>query len=317
MRHFVPSEQISFSIFKVMQKILVLLILLLSHSVQAGMHDSHYNSARMLATGRSGVAAAGRNIEDVYVLNPALLATKVTLSAFASYTTGEDSFGDDQRQFSVGLLDSTSGTWDPNMDASIADFRVFPLASALTYTNIKNDFYRDQTFTLGIAQAMSKNLAIGILGNYSRASMGSGAKETFFDLGVGFVYRWRTRLSLGLSAQNLLDSRKDEGLPFLRRAIGVGAQFRLVEFAHLRADVWNAKDLSDENQWIYRVGLENQFTDHFHLNFGVGRDNVLKTNIIAGGFSIIGPRLSLHYGVQRETSKDNLLHSVDFHLPLW
>ncbi len=284
----------------------------------ASVGDTPYNTARMLSVGRTGVAATARNIEDVFVLNPALLATKAQLSAFGSYVTGDDSLGGDQRQFSAGMLDSTMGTWDPIADLSIREFKVFPIASALTYTNIKNDDYRDQLFTLGVAQAMSQSLAIGLIANYSRAELHSvSGKKTYFDVGVGFAYRWGSRFSLGITAQNILDDRKDFSSAYLRRAIGAGLQLRLVEFAHLRLDAWNTKDASDKNKWIYRVGLENQFTDHFHFNIGLGRDNVLKTNIVGAGFSIVGPRLSMSYGVQRETSKDNLLHSVDFHLPLW
>lgn len=288
-------------------------------SLMASIADSHHNTARMLSIGRSGIAAAGRNIEDVFVLNPALLATKRDLSFFSSYISGDDSIGGDQRQIHLGMLDSSAGSWAPPDPRQINELNTFPIASALTYTNVKNDHYRDQFFSLGVAQAMSANLAIGLLGTYSQATpfVAGGRKETFFDIGVGFAYKIGSRLSLGISAQNLLDSRKDFEVPFLRRAMGAGVQFKLAEFVHLRGDVWNSKDDQDDNQWIYRVGLENQFTDHFHFNLGFGKDMVLDTNTVGLGFSIVGPRLSLHYGFQRETSKDNALHSVDFHLPLW
>lgn len=301
-----------------LQKTLFFTILVLSTCyAHASVWDGPYNSARMLSAARTGVAATGRNLEDVFVLNPALLASKAHLSTFGSYTTGDDSLGQDQRQFSLGMLDSTMGTWDP-ASVGVQDFKVFPIASAFSYTQSKNKNYKDQLFTLGLAQAMSKRLAIGLIGNYSRAEhVTSTGKETFFDLGVGFVYRWGSRFSLGISAQNILDDRKEFPVPYMRRAFGAGLQLRLVEFAHLRLDAWNAKDEHDENKWVYRVALDNQFTDHFHFNVGFGRDNVLKTNIVATGFSIVGPRLSMNYGMQRETSKDNVLHSVDFHLPIW
>lgn len=282
--------------------------------------DSNKQSAQFISLGRAGLAATGRNIEDTFILNPALLASKSGLGFFTSYAQGDLSVAQDQRQIGLGFLDSTSGSWDPKKPwAGVDGAPSFPVASALTYTNIKNDMYRDQHFNLGLAQAMSASLAVGILGNYSELGSRVGDKGgSYFDLGVGIIYRFRDYLSFGLSAQNLLDARKDfASTAHLRRALGLGTQVRLAHFFYVRADVWNSKDLNDENQWIYRIGLENNLSENFQLRLGFGRDNIAETHLVSAGFALIGPRLSLYYGFQKETSLDNVLHSVDFQVPLW
>lgn len=294
------------------------LILWASPAAWGSAFDTNVNSARFIGGGRAGIAAQGRNIEDVMHLNPALIATKADLNFFTSYAFGDNGVAPDQRQIAVGLIDSTSGSWDPKGREFIREMSPFPLASGVSYTNIKNDFYRDQYLTLNIAQAMSGRLAIGLSGNYSfLKSQTSSLAKDYFDLGFGLIYRFNTRLSLGVSGLNLLDSRKDFDLAHLRRSIGLGGQFQIIKTFFMRLDAWNSKSAEDKNRWNYRLGFENIVTPNFHLRFGWGKDDILDTNVLGLGFSLVGPRLTLHYGFQRETSTDNVLHSVDLQLPLW
>ncbi len=285
--------------------------------VQSFAFDSVINSSRYKSIAGAGIAATTKiGMEDFGLVNPAILSTNSELVFSAGYTKGK-SQDNEVSGFGLSILDSVSGAWDSEQ-SELLPLAGFPLASVLYYTNLNFDQFQDQYFQLGISQPVSSNMSFGITVNYSILKSNSlNVKDNTLDFGAGFLWRVLDRWSLGLTALNIFD-RRNELIPgYLRRTLGTGVEFSASKFVKIRGDFLQVRDAEDETQSIIRVGVSNQITESFILQFGFADDNNLKTKVLALGFILAGPKLSLSYSVNRETSFNNILHSVDIRVPVW
>lgn len=279
--------------------------------------DSFLQSSNYNAVAGTGIANTVESPDEFGLINPALIATKASLIFSGGYAAG-DYGGSDYESLSARILDSTNGAWDSRQGGYTGLGGEFPVASMLSYSKIKQEAYQDQYFHLAIAQPIGSKMAIGIYGNYSLLeSKIFSVDDEFFDLGAGFIWKLHRKFSLGLSATNLLDRRHEEIPGYLRRAIGLGTELKVTPQVALRFDYWSTRDQNNKASSIYRFGVSNFVTEAFALRFGFAKDELFDTNVISAGFGVIGPRLSLAYAFQRQTSLGSELHSIDLQLPLW
>lgn len=279
--------------------------------------DTFMNSSRYQGMAGAGIAATSKiGMEDFGLINPAILSTNADLSFAGGYYKGKRQ-DQDVSGFSFSVLDTTKGAWDSARSDIMPDAG-FPLSSILYYTNQDFDQFKDQYFHLGLSQPLSSRMSLGFTVNYSMLkSDGLNISENVWDFGAGFLWKVFHRWTVGLSAMNIMD-RRDEFVPgYLRRGLGAGVEFAPNDNVKIRGDFWRARDALDETQSIVKIGVLNQITESFALQLGYSDDKVIDTKVLAAGFIINGPKLSLSYSINRQTSYNDLLHSVDFRLPVW
>lgn len=291
--------------------------MILGVQTQSLAFDSFLKSSRYKSMAGAGIASTSRiGMEDFGLINPAVLATNADLVFSTGFAKGK-SQGTDVSGFSASILDSINGAWNSKRSDYMPS-EGFPLASVLYYSNFNYEQMKDQYFQLGIAQPLSSRMSIGLSANYSiMKSDALDVSESVFDFGAGFLWRALNRLTLGVSALNLMD-RRDEHIPgYLRRGLGGGLEFAASSSVKIRGDLWRARNAQDETQNVYRVGVMNTISESFVLQFGYADDQSIDTKILAAGFILIGPKFTLSYAINRETSFNNLLHSVDIRVPVW
>lgn len=278
----------------------------------------------------AGIASTSEiGIEDFGLINPAVLSTNSELVFSGGYAKGESH---DQKYsgYSLSLLDSTNGAWDSKHTELVPSG--FPIASILYYSNLNLTQFEDQFFQLGLSQPLSPKMSLGLSVNYSMLeSKTFNSRENVFDVGAGLLWKALNRLTFGVSAMNLLDKRNEEIPGYLRRSLGVGIEFLATQTIKLRADIWRVREGTstctvgcgttpahgNETESVYRFGVSNQITEGFILQFGFADDQSINSKIIAAGFILAGPKLSLSYSFNRETSYNDVLHSVDIRIPVW
>lgn len=288
-----------------------------SYTSSAEAFDSFLNSSRYKSMAGAGIAATSKvGMEDFGLINPAVLATNADLVFSTGYTKGK-SQDQEVSGFSLSVLDSVNGAWDSKRSDYLPSGG-FPLASVLYYGNLDLDAFKDQYFQLGVAQPLSSTMSIGFSANYSIMKSDSlNVSESVFDFGAGLLWKVFHRLTLGVSALHLMD-RRDEHIPgYLRRSLGAGFEFTASSFVKIRGDFWRARDPLDETQNVFRVGVMNTITESFILQFGYADDQSIDSKILALGFILVGPKFTLSYAINRETSYNDLLHSVDIRVPVW
>lgn len=296
-------------------KITILFIFYFSNNVFA--YDSVVTSSRYRSMAGAGIAATSKiGMEDFGLINPAILSTNSDLVFSAGYTKGK-SQDSDVSGFGLSILDSVNGAWD-SKQSELLPSTGFPLSSVLYYANLDFDQFKDQYFQLGISQPLSSNMSFGVSVNYSILKSDSlNIKENVLDFGAGFLWRAFSRWNIGLTALNIFD-RRDEFTPgYLRRSLGAGIELVASEMVKIRGDFLRVRDVDGETQNVLKFGVSNRVTESFILQFGFADDHNLKTKVLALGFILAGPRLTLSYSVNRETSFNNILHSVDIRVPVW
>lgn len=279
--------------------------------------DSYLNSSRYKALAGSGIAATSKlGMEDFGLINPAILATNSDLVFATGYAKGR-SQDQEVSGFSLSVLDSVNGAWDTKRSDYMPSGG-FPVASILYYSNLDLDSFKDQFFQLGLAQPLSSNMSLGLSVNYSILKSDSlNVSESVFDFGAGFLWKILDRLSLGVSALHLMDRRDEQISGYLRRSLGLGLEFKASSTVKLRGDFWRTRDPMDETQNVFRLGVMNFITESFVLQFGYADDQSIDSKILALGFVLIGPKFTISYSLNRETSYNDLLHSVDIRVPVW
>lgn len=300
------------------KNILKLIILSLNFfTVQVFGFDSFLNSSRYNSMAGAGIAATSRmGMEDFGLINPAILSTNADLVFSGGYTKGR-SQDTELSGYSLSVLDSMNGAWD-SKHSELLPSTGFPLASVLYYSNLNYSQFEDQYFQLGISQPLSRRMSLGITLDYSiLKSQGLNVRENVLDFGAGFLWRAFKDWTFGFSAMHIMDKRDEFISGYLRRALGAGVEFAASESVKIRADFWRARDASDETQGVFRMGVSNLITENFILQFGYADDKSIDSKILAIGFILVGPKLSLSYSLNRETSYNDLLHSVDIRIPVW
>jgi hypothetical protein len=284
--------------------------------------DRFLNSAKYNSMVGAGIASTSRiGMEDMGLINPAVLSTKADLAFNGGYFRGESS-EQDVSGFSVSVLDSSNGAWDSQQSRILEPSSGFPLASVFYYSNFEFDnsagHFKDQYFQLSVAQPLMHNLSVGLIANYSimQSNLFSG-RENAFDLGAGLLWRFRKAWSVGLTALHLLEDRKEVAPGYLNRTLGVGLEYVPLDSVHIRFDILRSKALDESTESVLRLGVTNTISENLMLQFGVADDRILDTKIFGLGFIVVGPRLTLAYAFKRETSYNSQMHSVDIRVPVW
>jgi hypothetical protein len=313
-----PLNKVKLKIFIQYRTFLKLVLLVVNlFSFQAFGFDSFLNSSRYKSMAGAGIAATSRmGMEDFGLINPAILSTNSDLVFSSGYTKGR-SQDSELSGYSLSVLDSTNGAWD-SQHSELLPSNGFPLASVLYYTNLDFNQFKDQYFQLGISQPLSHRMSLGITVNYSILKSDSlNVRESVFDFGAGYLWRAFKDWTFGLSAMNIMD-RRDQYIPgYLRRALGAGVEYAASESVKIRADFWRARNASDETKGVFRLGVSNLVAENFMLQFGYADDKSIDSKILAVGFILAGPKLSLSYSLNRETAYNDVLHSVDIRIPVW
>lgn len=295
-----------------------LFFIFLCSTSQARAFDLFINSSKYHSMAGAGLANTDRyGLEDFALINPAVASARADLNFSGGYAMGERQ-GMDIEAFAVSILDSVSGAFD-SKQSSLKDMGgAFPIASVFNYSYLDYKQFRDQYFHLALSQPLTQKLSVGLYGNYSILTGHMiSASEKVFDFGAGALWKVHKKITLAVSALNLLDRRHEIIAGYLRSSYGLGLELKATSKVKIHGDIWRSKDENGENKGIWKIGASNQVTDGFLLRFGYGDDRLLDTHIIAAGFAILGPRLTLGYSFQRQTSLDSVLHSVDFRLPFW
>lgn len=294
----------------------VLIIILFSFKSYG--FDRFLNSAKYNSIVGAGIASTSRiGMEDMGLINPAVLSSKADLAFNGGYFRGQ-SLDQDLSGFSVSILDSSNGAWDSNRSRILEPSVNFPLASVFYYSNFEYDSFKDQYFQLSVSQPLLYNLSVGLMANYSimRSDFFSG-RENAFDVGAGLLWKFRKAWSLGFTGMHLLEDRKEIAPGYLNRTLGVGLEYVPLESVHIRFDFLRSKNADEEMGSILRLGVTNTISENLLLQFGLSDDRVLDTKILGLGFIVVGPRLTLAYAFKRETSFNSQMHSVDIRVPVW
>lgn len=279
--------------------------------------DSYLNSSRYRGMAGAGIAATSKvGMEDFGLVNPAILSTNADLLFTGGYVKGQMA-DQDLSGFSVSIMDSVNGAWDSKRSELLPQGG-FPLASVLYYSNLNYGQIKDQYFQLGVAQPLKHNMSLGLSVNYSiLKSDGLNVSENVWDFGAGFLWKLHPRWALGVTAVHLLDNRTEHMPGYLRRGLGAGVEFEASTSVKIRGDFWRTREGSNETQSVFKIGVQNFITESLAVQFGYADDRSIDSKILAVGLMILGPKLSLSYSINRQTSYNDLLHSVDIRLPVW
>ena len=280
--------------------------------------DLFLNSSRYTSIAGAGVANTTRyGLEDFGLINPATLSSHVELAVSGGFAQGEY-VEEDINSWSLSIIDSVNGSWG-NRPSNLRDIGGdIPLASLFYYSKLRLDRFKDQYFHLALSQPLGQRFALGLFGNYSiLESLSKKSSKDLFDMGVGILWKLHRRWVLGATALHILDRRHDIIPGYLRRSYGVGLEFLATSYVKFKTDVFQSKNLKDQNRPVFRIGVSNQINKRLFLQLGFSKDEVLDTHVIAAGLALKGPRLSISYGFRQQTSFGSSLHSVDFRLPFW
>lgn len=266
----------------------------------------------------AGIASTSKiGIEDFSLINPAVLSTSADLLFASGYAKGEV-VGQEISGFSLSILDSSGGAWNSERSDILLPSSGFPLASILYYSNFDFGQFKDQYFHLGIAQPLTSRMSLGLTANYSILKSDSlNVSDNIFDFGAGFLWRAFDALTFGVSTMNLSDNRNEHIEGYLRRSMGIGAEYAPSESVKIRLDYWRVRDPEDQTRSVIKVGVTNTVMESFILQFGFADDQSIDSKVIGVGFIIAGPKLSLSYAFKRETSYPGAMHSVDIRIPVW
>lgn len=271
-----------------------------------------FNTARTLGfadVGSVNASSSGLNMKH----NPAALSLNADLEFGAGYGRGELLTDIDQKVYYAWAKDSISSSFKTKRNnavkGSMGQEKLFPFAAALMFNKYKIDQADYKSYQLSISRVLGRKLSFG--GTVKRLDgelLGSDFEKWVGDLGV--VYRKSKKIHGGLSWINL------NGSDDFEERLRLGGAFYVSELARLFFDVdYSLEDVSDE--WSFGGGFEAQLREFFAFRSGYFLGGSSKPNCLGLGFSFMGPKLKIHYGVKVEMDSKAALHSVDFSLPLW
>lgn len=267
--------------------------------------------------------AASLNSSSVHglSLNPANLTLNMDLEGGATYQTGDVTEDVDQEVYHIWFKDSVANAFATQRNlkvrSSFGKEEGFPLAAAFAFSKLNNDLHSYKSYRLTLAKVLGNKWSVG--SNISFLELGDGYAGSKAWMGTfGILYRLNSKLDLGLSWINALDTK--EVAPTLYEAserLRLGLKWTLSPEFAFYADGDHHLDEVLKGEWSYGAGVSVKIKDFFNLRTGLYRKKSSDDTDLGVGLGFMGPKLKVSYGMRLSLDTKAQLHSIDLQLPLW
>lgn len=284
-----------------MIKTLVCLCLFISTQVFAAPYLGAVSSATAGA-GRASVEAL-----DSPFLNPATLPYVRGYHFNSSFSASNSVNSTQESNMAVTITDNMKDTILPTSLGYIQTGLVRPDQSKVN----------SKDFRLAFGQRVLPKLSVGLSGHYKN-------DKTEFDsygqtnLTLATALSLSDNLSLGLVYEDFLPPPSVVPEDFkLWTTTGFGLSYNYKRVIRSKLDIVSGQRNTFTRPTI-SGGVETFMNKWLILRVGAGRNQELKSNILAAGIGFQGPKFGIHYGYQNMKQDENSSrHSVDLAIPIW
>ena len=274
---------------------LILFFLLIAQVSSATTQFTGVASQGMGGTGRAAVVA-----NEVAFLNPASFVSVQGFNLSTSYRDFQTYDGGSQRNFAVHASENQTDS-------------IFPLAVTYLKTrDINSSAYGErEDIHLTTGQTIFGSVAFGIdMAKYS-VTPENGAKDSEWDLKLGFLYAPIENLGLGLVFTNLLDTDSI----YLKRGVELGVNYIFMEFFRAALDVTYQMEDNENDESVVMLGLEHTFIKQIALRTGFKWDSPINQNYWTLGLAWNAPKIGFGYSYEKNVDEpDEYGHSVDLRI---
>lgn len=275
-----------------------------------------------------GAGSVSSAAMDGFASNPASIAIKADLVWGGGYIDGYRNEEDHQRSYYGWFVDSLFGALDSDKAAErndlVGDVKGAPFAASFSYFSSKTtgpvpmDF---DEYTLGFGKVFGQRLTLGFSASaYDMDLRQTSLSEYFWTGSVGAIYKISRLINIGISGVDLLETADVDTLGELEPIprVRLGFSYGHPNFYSFFIDLEHfLENLPGRDELSWAVGIESKAADFFSIRLGVGHDQFRDELRYGAGLSFLGPRLKVHYSAQLEDESKEILHSVDFSMPLW
>ncbi len=270
---------------------MIALLFLVSVKTSFAASFSGTTSQAMGGTGRGAIIPT-----EVAFLNPASFASARGYFIATAYRDFSVYDGTNEKNFVAHLSENSPGS-------------MFPLAITYMRTSFPNLATEDIHLTS--AQAIAKNLALGIdVARYKVRPTG-GPDDAEWDLKVGLMYATTDSLGVGLVFSNFLSTDN----PALKKQIEAGVNYRFDEFFRAAFDIIYPTEDNTSDEGVVMLGLEHYLKKQFPIRAGFKWDDLNNENYWTFGLGWNGPRIGFDYSYEKNASRGGEYgHSVDLRI---
>lgn len=282
-----------------MNKLLLILLLSLSSKTFAQSYVGPQASA-MGGAGRAAIVPG----ESAF-LNPASVSFFTQYFGTGFYSSGSHPGDGDEQQLGALLSD---GTADRLFQGSLAYIRSTgsPVGST--------DFNKQDIRATG-SNFVWKNLSFGISAHRVVYKQPGIKTSTQWNGGLGLLYRWSEKLSLGLVADDLL--KPSDAVPLearLMKSYGAGLSYTFDELLALRFDASRTPENNLNHNTTLMTGFESEVAQYFAFRGGFRWDENFgpERRYFTTGLGFKGPKLRADYSFEKDTTvAGGIRHSFD------
>lgn len=263
----------------------------------------YFNGPVTTAAGEAGRASLDP-LESAF-LNPA------SLSHFKNYYAGvywSDSSGvtsGQQRDVTAVISDSTPD-------------KILPAAFAFTKRRITGNGapIEQKNYHLAVADRILSRLSVGVSGHRLESEI-NGVKHNQHNFTLGLLFAASENFGVALVGYDLLDAGSDIPAEVqLKSSLAIGMTYVLQNFVQFKFDVSQQIRNNPKHRSRIMMGVDSALHEFFALRLGAQWDGLARQNFLSAGVGFTGPRLSIDYAFQKETSPADggSRHLVDLRL---
>jgi len=280
-------------------------ICLISVSVQAQYYTGPISSAM------GGAGRAASEPEEGVFLNPAVLPHAREFSTALFYSDGL--LGKDlrQRDLVVSFVDNTEGIVIPGSISYLRRRRTFP-----NKPSVKEEYYQ-----VAVGQFATQYLSLGLGIHYRTVDQEDGGDDfSYWGGTLGTLWAPSPEWGVALVYDNFTVIGNRIPLGHLKNIpeLGIGFVYLYKTILKVRFDISKLLQENRDKRWKVGLGMETYVNNFMALRIGAQTDKVSGQEFLTLGWAFLGPRLKIDYSFFKNIKDSKgVMHSIDLRVPFW